>query len=165
MKTISWICLILLFANPAFSQTGNLQKEINEQVWKPFIKAFNNHDDEAFSAVHSKEVIRVSQDDNQIIGYAEYFKKVPDSVKLKWKDWKRNIELRFLQRIASGEKAFEVGYYKSSNTNTVTGEKRTGYGKFHVLLRKENGTWKILMDADANENTDEAVFSKAMPME
>ena len=165
MKTISWICLILLFPIPAFSQTGGLQKEINEQVWKPFIKAFNNHDDDGFSAVHSKEVVRVLQDDNHIMGYNEYFKKVPDSVKAKWKDWKRNIELRFLQRIASGDNAFEVGYYKSSNTNTVTGEKRTGYGKFHVLLRKENGAWKILMDADANEKTDEAVFIKAKPME
>ena len=165
MKTVLWICLILVFANPAFSQIGNLQKEINEQVWKPFIKAFNNNDNEAFSAVHSKEVVRVSQDDNQIIGYTEYFKKVPDSVKSKWNDWKRNIELRFLQRIASADKAFEVGYYKSSNTNTVTGEKRTGYGKFHVLLRKENGIWKILMDADANEKTDEAVFMTGKLME
>ena len=157
--------MILVFANAAFSQTGNLQKEINEQVWKPFIKAFNNNDNEAFSTVHSKEVVRVSQDDNQIIGYNEYFKKVPDSVKAKWKDWKRDIELRFLQRIASGDKAFEVGYYKSSSTNAVTGEKRTGYGKFHVLLKKENGSWKILMDADANEKTDEAVFMTARPME
>ena len=165
MKTISWICLILLFADPTFSQTGSLQKEINEQVWKPFIKAFNNNDNEAFSAVHSKEMVRVSQDDNQIIGFAEYFKKVPDSVKAKWKDWKRNIELRFLQRIASADKAFEVGYYKSSSTNAVTGEKRTGYGKFHVLLRKENGAWKILMDADANEKTNETVFMTGKPME
>ncbi len=157
--------MILLFAIPAFSQTGGLQKEINEQVWKPFIKAFNNHDDDAFSTVHSKEVVRVSQDDNHIMGYNEYFKKVPDSVKAKWKDWKRNIELRFLQRIASGDNAFEVGYYKSASTNTVTGEKRTGYGKFHVLLRKENGTWKILMDADAHEKTDEAVFLTGKPME
>jgi ketosteroid isomerase-like protein len=106
--------------------------------------AFNNRDDDAFSAVHSKEVIRVSQDDNRIFGYNEYFKKIPESEKARWKDWKRNIELRFLQRIASNDKAFEVGYYKSSTTNTVTGEKRTGYGKFYVLLRKENGTWKYL---------------------
>jgi len=34
-----------------------------------------------------------------------------------------------------------------------------------VLLRKENGTWKILMDADANEKTDETVFLSAQPME
>ena len=165
MKMIPGIALLLLFSIPALSQQDSFQKEINEQVWKPFIVAFNNNDDEAFSAVHSKDVIRVSQDDSRIFGYSEYFKKIPDSEKARWKDWRRNIELRFLQRIASNDKAFEVGYYKSSNTNTVTGEKRTGYGKFHVLLRKENGTWKILMDADANEKTDEAVFMTASPME
>jgi len=164
MKKISSICLPLLICHLAFSQSDSLQKQINEQVWKPFIKAFNSNDNEAFSAVHSKDVVRVMQDDKQIIGYSEYFKKVPDSIKAKWRDWKKNIELRFLQRIASADKAFEVGYYKSSSTNTVTGEKRTGYGKFHVLLRKENGTWKILMDADANENTDEAVFMTGSPM-
>ena len=105
------------------------------------------------------------QDDNQILGYSEYFKKIPDSIKAKWKDWKRDIELRFQQRIASADKAFEVGYYKTSSTNAVTGERRTSYGKFHVLLRKENGAWKILLDADANEKTDETVFLKAVPME
>ena len=165
MKRLSFVNLILLIGISAFSQQGKLQKEINQQVWQPFITAFNNRDDDAFSAVHSKEVIRVSQDDNRIFGYAEYFKKIPESEKARWKDWDRNIELRFLQRIASNDKAFEVGYYKSSNTNAVTGEKRTGYGKFHVLLRKENGTWKILMDADAKERTNEAVFMTASPME
>ena len=165
MKRFSSVCLFLLLWHFSFSQSNSLQKEINEQVWKPFIKAIINDDNEKLSAVHSKEVTRVIQDDNQILGYNEYFKKIPDSIKAKWKDWKRDIELRFLQRIASADKAFEVGYYKTSSTNAVTGEKRIGYGKFHVLLRKENGAWKILMDADANEKTDETVFLKAVPME
>jgi len=147
------------------SQTGSFQKEIDEQVWKPFIKAFNSDDNDGFRAVHSREIIRVVQDDNRLLGYDEYFKKVPDSLKAKWANWKKNIELRFIQRIASVDKAFEVGYYKSTSTNVVTGEKRSGYGKFHVLLRKENGVWKILMDADANEKTDETVFLSAQPME
>jgi len=165
MKQFSWTALLLFFSTLCFSQTDSLQKEINEQVWKPFIQAFNNNDNEAFSAVHSKEVTRVLQDNNQLMGYDQYFKKIPDSTKAKWSAWKKNIELRFLQRIASNGKAFEVGYYKSTSTNTQTGEKRTGYGKFHVLLRKENGAWKILMDADAHEKTDEAIFLTGKPME
>jgi hypothetical protein len=56
-------------------------------------------------------------------------------------------ELRFIQRIASNDKAFEVGYYKTTSTNKSTGEARTGHGKFHFVLRRENGTWKILVDA------------------
>lgn len=145
--------------------SNHFQKEINEQVWKTFIKSFNNNDDNGFKAVHSKDILRVIQDDNTILGYDEYFKKQPDSIKVKWGSWKKNIDLRFIQRIANSDKAFEVGFYKTTSTNTSTGETRTGYGKFHVLLRKENGTWKILMDADANENTNEAVFLTGAPME
>lgn len=165
MKKIIWISLFILPAHIVFSQADSLQKEINNQVWKPFIKAFNSKDNDAFSAVHSRDVIRVSQDDKNIIGFDEYFKKAPDSLKAKWSEWKNNIELRFLQRIASNGKAFEVGYYKTTSTHSKTGETRTSYGKFHVLLRKENGVWKILMDADANEKTDEKIFLSASPME
>jgi len=149
----------------AYSQSDSLQKQINEQVWKPFISTFNSGDDEGFKAVHSKDVIRVSQDSKQILGYDQYFKKVPDSTKAKWHKWTKNIELRFIQRIAADGKAFEVGYYKTKSTDTTNGETRTGFGKFHVLLRKENNTWKILMDEDANENTTEAVFQTGKPME
>jgi len=149
----------------AYAQSDSLQKQINEQVWKPFISTFNSGDDEGFKAVHSKDVIRVSQDSKQILGYDQYFKKMPDSIKAKWHKWKKNIELRFIQRIAADGKAFEVGYYKTKSTDTTNGETRTGFGKFHVLLRKENNTWKILMDEDANENTTEAVFQTGKPME
>ena len=159
------IVLGLLCHGLSSSQTGSFQKEINEQVWKPFIRAFNNDDNEAFKDVHSKEMIRVIQDDDRVLGYDEYFQKIPDSTKAKWSNWKKNIELRFTQRIASNDKAFEVGYYKTTSTNIVTGEKRRGYGKFHVLLRKENGTWKILMDADASEKTDETIFLSGQPMQ
>jgi ketosteroid isomerase-like protein len=164
MKKISFVFLLLL-ATSANAQKADYIAEINQQVWKPFIEAFNNDDDERFSSVHSKEVTRVEQDGNRIYGFEQYFKKVPDSIKAKWGKRKKNIELRFLQRIASAEKAFEVGYYKTSSTDLATGKTRTGYGKFHVLLRKENGTWKILMDADAYENTDEAIFQSGRPME
>ena len=54
---------------------------------------------------------------------------------------------------------------KSTSINPVTGEQRIGFGKFHVLRRKENGVWKILMDADAHENTDERIFLTGKPME
>jgi ketosteroid isomerase-like protein len=109
MKRFLYICILLLICHFSFSQTDSLQKQINEQVWKPFIKAINSGDNDALSVVHSKDVARVMQDDNRIIGHAEYFKKIPDSIKAKWKDWKSEIDLRFLQRIASPDKAFEVG--------------------------------------------------------
>jgi ketosteroid isomerase-like protein len=160
---LSLFALLFLF-NYCLCQS-NFRGEINEQVWKPFTRSFNSGDEEGFKAVHSMEIIRVIRDDNSILGYDEYLKKQPDSIKAKWAGWKKNIELRFVQRIASNDKAFEVGFYKTISINKSTGETRTGYGKFYVLLRRENGTWKILMDADANENTNEAVFLTGMPME
>ena len=165
MKKLSCVTSFVLFFLSAFSQSDSLQREIDEQVWKPFIKSFNSGDDLTFRAVHSKDVIRVLQDDNKVLGYDQYFHEIPDSIKIKWRNWKKDIELRFIQRIASAGKAFEVGYYRTISTNVVTGEKRTSFGKFHVLLRKENGSWKILMDADAHEKTDETVFLTARPME
>jgi ketosteroid isomerase-like protein len=163
-KIIFSSCLIFLFFQ-SFSQADSLQKQINEQVWKPFIQSFNNDDKEVFKSVHSKDVIRVIRDDNTILGYDEYFREIPDSIKLNWGNWKKNIELRFIQRIANNDKAFEAGYYKTTSANISTGEKRVGYGKFYVLLRKENGTWKILMDADAKEKTNETIFLTGTPIE
>jgi ketosteroid isomerase-like protein len=151
----------LLFCAGSYAQST---KEIDQQVWLPFIKTFNSYDDDGFSAVHSKDVIRVSQDSKQIYGYDQYFPKKTDAARARQNTWTRDIQLRFLQRIDGTDKAFEVGYYKTTSTNTATGEKRTGYGKFHVLLRKENGVWKILMDADAHEKTDETVFLTAEPI-
>ena len=149
----------------SFSQADSLQKQINEQVWKPFIKTFNNNDNEGFRKVHSPDLIRVMNDDNQVLGYEEYLAPVPDSVKAKWGNWSHQIELRFVQRIASNGKAFETGYYKTTAANADTGEKRVSYGKFHVLLRKEQGEWKILMDQDAKEDADETKFQHGAALE
>ena len=149
----------------SFSQTDSLQKQINDQVWKPFIQTFNNDDNQGFRKVHSPELIRVMSDDNQVLDYEDYLRPVDDSVKAQWGKWSHHIELRFLQRIASNGKAFETGYYKTTTINADTKEKRVSYGKFHVLLRKENGEWKILMDQDAKEDADETKFQQAKPIE
>ncbi|HEX5155553.1 MAG TPA: hypothetical protein VFW07_29125 [Parafilimonas sp.] len=149
----------------SFSQSDSLQHQIDEQVWKPFIESFNNDDNTGFRKVHSLDLIRVVQDNNQVLGYDEYLKPVDDSIKAKWGEWKHHIELRFIQRIALNGKAFDVGYYKTTSTNISAGETRVSFGKFHVLLRTENGVWKILMDQDAKEDADEKKFSAAQAME
>lgn len=145
-------------AEIAFSQSDSLQQQINKQVWKPFIEAFNNLDTEAFMAVHSKEMSRVIQDGKLIYGYDRYYNEMKQgNENVKKGNQKRTLDLRFTQRIAANDKAFEVGYYKFTSIQP-DGSTRNGYGKFHVLLRKENNTWKILMDADASEKTDERIF-------
>jgi ketosteroid isomerase-like protein len=152
------ILSFLFFAFTSSAQENILQKEINQEVWIPFIEAYNNRDQDAFQSVHSPEIIRVLRDQDRIFGAKEYFSELPDSIQEKRAVWQRDLELRFIERIAQRDKAFEVGYYKTIITHTENGEQRTFYGKFHVLLRKENGQWKILMDADTNQNVDEEIF-------
>ena len=165
MKKYILISLFWLgFVFTSFAQTDSLQQQINEQVWKPFVKAFKNRDRDLMKSVHSKDIIRVELDAGIILGYDKYFQPIPDSIKAKWAVWETNIELHFIHRVASAGKAFEVGYYKTTSINTATKETRISYGKFHVLLRKENGAWKILMDEDAKENTDEQLFMSGKPM-
>lgn len=107
MHYIFMLLSALLCLQSASAQSDSLQKQINEQVWKPFIASFNSSDDDGFKAVHSRDVIRVSQDSKEILGYDQYFKKMPDSLKARWAEWTKNIELRFIQRIAAEGRAFE----------------------------------------------------------
>ena len=56
--TITFLIVLLSFQFTN-AQSDSLQKQINEQVWKPFISSFNSSDNEGLKAVHSKDVIRV----------------------------------------------------------------------------------------------------------
>lgn len=158
------IVFIFFISNSSVGQEQVFQQEINDQVWHTFIKGFNERNNTLFSSVHSSDFIRVIRDNQKIFGFDEAFKEQPDEVKEQLSKWQRFIELRFIERIASIDKAFEVGYYKTTVTNSETKEKRIGYGKFHVLLRKENGTWKILMDSDVQGGVDETVFQSGNPL-
>ena len=79
---VSLISAAILFQDLK-AQDDSLQKQISDQVWKPFIKSFNNGDEEGFKAVHSRDMIRVIRDDQQFFGYERYFQKSPDSVRVK----------------------------------------------------------------------------------
>ena len=164
MKII--LCTVfMILTQVGFSQSDSLQQKINEQVWKPFIQAFNNLDTRAFMAVHSKDMTRVIQDGNMIYGYERYnSENERGNESTKKANRRRTIELRFIQRIAANDKAFEIGYYKYTGIQP-DGSSHIGYGKFHVLHRKEGGTWKILMDADASEKTNEAIFLSGKPIQ
>ncbi|HEY9045166.1 MAG TPA: nuclear transport factor 2 family protein [Ohtaekwangia sp.] len=146
------LIVYLLFAIPFHTYSQDFQKEINDQVWKPFIKAFDNYDTPSFMSVHSKDLVRSPRDSKTISNYEQYkSQNEQGDARSREKKSQRTIELRFLERIASATQAFEVGIYKTTVIN-AQGESRSFYGKFHVVLRKENGTWKILVDSDSSEN-------------
>ncbi|HUR09736.1 MAG TPA: hypothetical protein VM012_00100 [Flavitalea sp.] len=165
MKTFFLITVSLLISGAISAQSDSLQQEINDQVWKPFIKAFSELDTDGFMHVHSTDMTRVIQDGKQVQTYEQYYqsnRRGDDRARLG--NRKRKIELRFIQRIAGNGRAFEVGYYKTTNV-APDGKEQNFYGKFQVLLRKESGTWKIIMDADARADASDEVFKSAAAME
>ena len=145
----------------------NIQKEIDDQVWKPFIQTFNNRDTDAFMALHSKEAVRSPRDVKAVWNWNEYYqeqKKGDDHRKISGA--KRVLELRFTERIANKDLAVDVGVYKVT-VNQKGGEIQSFYGRFHVVLRKEMIQWKILVDTDSTEGgtIDEKRFLQAQSIE
>lgn len=147
-KVLAPLALTLL-SYVAYSQ--NAQQEINEQVWKPFLQGFNANDTKTFMGVHSKDVVRAPRDSKKVLNWDQYYaqQEKGDNADKSAKR-KRSLELRFTERIASNNQAIEVGIYKTSYVNP-DGSTRSFFGRFHVILRKEEGVWKILVDTDSSE--------------
>ena len=157
--------VLILFSITATAQNDSITKQIDEQVWKPFVNTYNNMYTEGFMALHSRKVLRIPEDSKQIYTYDEYAQAIKNTNENGKKNKiKQFIELRFISRFIQDEQAFESGYFKTTVINP-DGSKRNSYGKFHVLLHKERDTWKILLDTDAAENVDETIFLKGNPVE
>lgn len=151
MKTKSTITvlLFLFIYNTAVSQNTDILKAINTDLWENFTKAFEDYDYNLFSSLHSENLIRVVGDNKSIKAKAEYI----EGYKARWKNKGTNqtISFRFLERICDNKKASERGIYRLTR-NPNTENETSYYGKFHVILKKENDVWKIVVDYDSSEN-------------
>ena len=139
-----------------------LQREINQQVWFPFMQYYATLNQPEFMKIHSKDIVRINRDRQRIRVGEEYAEDI--KLNMQWNrenEITRRIEFAFTERFAMGDEAFEEGFYKV--TNTRAGENRVFYGKFSFVLRKESGKWKILMDMDTSNQGEigEADFKSA----
>lgn len=135
----SIIVLVTLLCTTGYGQ--GTEKEINEQVWKPFTQAIMNQNVDLFISLHSKDLVRAERDSKRVLTYDQY----KTNMEQGWPTWKESnkknniqytFELRFLERTSNETQAFEVGYFKNESVNAA-GEKRIGYGQFHVALPKK----------------------------
>lgn len=141
------------------------RQEINEQVWKPFIRHFSEGNTDEFMAVHSKHIIRLGLEGTpETLDWQTYYdnQKRGDERNLREKQ-NRTIELRFEYRSAVDSFAYETGYYRTSYQQEGK-PKQDFFGKFNVILKKEKNQWKILLDSDHGGIT-EADFWNAQPLE
>jgi len=160
----NYVFTMLLFSGVILN-AQNPKEQINEQVWKPFIRHFSEGNTDAFMALHSKHVIRfgLGGTPNPLDWetYREGQKRSDERDLLEKR--KRTIDLRFEYRAAVDSFAYETGFYRTSYEQE--GQPRQDYfGKFNVILKKEQGQWKILLDSD-HGGVSEADFRKAQPLE
>ena len=158
-----WIATspVLAQTPPSKPSSAGFLKEINRDVWIPFSKAYATGDAEAYLNLHSKDLIRGQGNSREVLTLTQYGTGMRNFFKhVKTDGGKLGITFRFQERIANAEFGSERGFFEFSFTN-AKGETRKAYGKFHVFLRKESGTWKILVDYDSNEQNTitEATFN------
>jgi ketosteroid isomerase-like protein len=157
MKTFCTSIFMLFCISMIGQDSSKVVSEINQEIWEPFIEAFGNFDTDAFLFIHSDSLIRINKDGKQIRDRATYEKN-----QRKWNQ-KRNgdraISFSFISRFYGNNLGFEKGYYKVKYTR-VDQEIQYSYGMFEVVLRKEKGTWKILIDSDEHVEIDESIFQK-----
>jgi ketosteroid isomerase-like protein len=145
----------------------NAQRNINHDIWTPFAEAYASNDADKYLALHTKDFIRANGDDkssDDLTGYRDHIER--SFARSSREGGRTTIEFRFFERIASANTASERGIYKYSYF-PKEGDPNIGYGKFHVVLRKEAGVWKIVMDYDSSEGgkVGEVDFNAAMAVD
>ncbi len=165
-KNIAIVLLAITFSTQA-QNTTEIQKEIDEIVWKPFQKAFQTVDGDALNAIYADEVLRVTPAG---IDTENSFKKANiqrfaanrtngDKIALDW--W-------WDDRKTNEHTSYEVGFYRIEFTSK-NGKTQYSYGQFHIVLQKINGHWKITQDWDTavigGQKIDKVFFEKNPPLQ
>lgn len=152
---------------PAARQNPVLLAELNRDLWVPFSEAYADQDAEAYLALLAPEFVRVVGDRKQVQNFTEYATAVRRSF-AGWQDRedKAGISFRFLERIVRGNLASERGVYELTLADNDGNVERI-YGQFHVIARKVEGRWRMIVDYDSSEGgmIDRASFLAAAAQE
>jgi len=165
MKTIL-VLLLCIASGCVWAQQEKTLEQIDQQLWIPYIQAYNNFNTRAFMALHTPDVIRVKRESSQIMVGTAYRKNEyrRNSISQS-KDWERSLEIRFVDRLVEGAIAYEVGYYRVSLTRPGH-EPQVLFGLFHTTLKRVDGEWKIFIDEDeVLYDFSDCQFYKCQPLE
>ena len=151
-KTLFFLFLFVSITLKSQTNSDYL-KEINRNIWLPFIEAYGTLNVEKYKSLQSEDFIRAEGEGKTLPSYKEYF----DNVGVWFADVKKEgrkmeIAFRFTERFANGKTASERGIYELKTFDAAGKEVWKGYGNFHVFMKKLNGVWKIVVDYDSNEN-------------
>jgi len=146
------LLIIALFACPLLlsgqSTASQIQDEIDQQVWKPFQKAFESLDAAALNAIYADQVLRVTP--SGIDTENEFRSKNLDRfASSKAEGVAIDLDFWFESRHTNASTSYEVGFFRISSS-TPSGENSVNYGQFHIVLKKIEQRWKITQDWDTD---------------
>ena len=151
---------LLLISIHGFSQSASkdveIENEVNTQLWEPFKAAFEGRDWKGFNNLHTDDVLRITK--WGIKSGSEYKEHTKNRYQRK-DSVSRTIDFWLEHRVYSGDIGYEVGYYKITNT-APNREIKQSYARFHIVLKKINGVWKIAQDWDESSINDIPVSVK-----
>ena len=126
---------------------AEIAEKINQELWKPFKKSWEARDAEAFIQLHTEDVLRITKTG---IRKGEAYRKSIRESYARTRDQQRTIDFWLEHRVYTGDNGYEVGYFRITG-QAANGEPNYYYGRFSILLRKEDGQWKIAQDWDVDQ--------------
>jgi ketosteroid isomerase-like protein len=150
-KVLIYLFVFISFYINAQTNTDYL-KEINRDIWLPFIEAYGTLNVEKYKSLQSEDFIRAEGNGKRLPTFKDYF----EGAGVWFSDMKKEgrkleIAFRFTERFANDKVASERGIYQLKSFDNNGKEEWKGYGKFHVFMRKSEGKWKIVVDYDSDE--------------
>lgn len=163
----SAIALILSCLSPlSLANPTHVEDQINTQVWIPMLTASDQFDEDGFLAVLSPDLVRVSVDRNLVYGFERYAQETREGfARARERGLRRTSSMRFITRAHSPGLARETGVFRSE-VIFGDGRKRVSFTAFEMILRHEEGRWKLLVDQDMwrEGKITEAEYLAAQPM-
>lgn len=150
MKNFLFLVLFCMALAPINAQGDNqkvqIEDHVNKEVWKPFKNSYEKRDWETFNSLHTDDILRVH--DGGIRQGQEY----KDDIKTNYQrvsERKTQIDFVMERRMYKEDLGYEVGFYRVIYKEKGK-EDRMSYGRFHVVLKNIDGTWRIAQDWDSN---------------
>ncbi len=145
---VLYTTIILSFSTDADTTAEtHWQQQIDEQVWAPFVKAYETFDGPAFNALYADKVLRVTPDGIDTEGR---FKadNLTRFAHRKNSNLTTELDFWFEHRQTIADTSYEVGYFRIRSTNDS--DTNTFYGQFHIVVEKITGKWLITQDWDSD---------------
>lgn len=138
----------------------SLLKSVANDIWIPFMEAYRDYDAEKIMAIHTDDIIRVSEKGGTIDTGQPYIEAFGGAL-LRWQEEGRIMRISFsiINTSFGSGLVSQRGYYqisaKEPGDETIIPR---GYSEFNVILRHVDGRWKFIFDSDRRVDITDEMF-------